>query len=151
MSTNGKEVGRIIRAIFVCFFLSGSAGLIYQVLWVRMLGLIFGHTVHAITTVLVIFMAGLALGSYFFGRRVDRMGGLLRLYGALEIGIGLYCLFIPLMLRGVEWSYLHISNTFHISQSGYTLLQFFLVFPVLVIPTLLMGGTLPILSRYFVS
>ncbi len=53
--------------IWLCFFLSGATGLVYQVVWLRMLGLIFGHTAHAITTVLAAFMAGLALGSFVFG------------------------------------------------------------------------------------
>src|SRR5262245_36747420 len=59
--------------VFVCFFLSGATGLIYQVLWLRMLSLVFGHTVYAITTVLAAFMGGLALGSFVFARRASRI------------------------------------------------------------------------------
>ena len=74
--------------VFVCFFLSGATGLVYQVLWLRMLGLVFGHTVYAITTVLAAFMAGLALGSFVFARLSPRIRDLIRAYGLLEIGIG---------------------------------------------------------------
>lgn len=72
-SSPSKQVHQLLRAIFICFFISGVAGLIYEILWIRMLGLVFGHTVHAITTVLVAFMTGLALGSYLLraGSRPD--------------------------------------------------------------------------------
>jgi predicted membrane-bound spermidine synthase len=52
-----------LGVLLVCFFVSGAVGLVYEVVWLRMLGLVFGHTVYAITTVLAAFMAGLALGS----------------------------------------------------------------------------------------
>jgi predicted membrane-bound spermidine synthase len=55
-----------------CFFFSGAAGLVYQVVWTRMLTQIFGNTTYAIATVLSAFMAGLAIGSYLFGKIADR-------------------------------------------------------------------------------
>ena len=77
------------RSIFyVIFFLSGATGLVYEVIWVRLTGLVFGNTSHAIATVLGAFMAGLALGSWKLGQRADRTTNPLRLYGLLEIGIG---------------------------------------------------------------
>ena len=75
--------------LFTCFFLSGALGLMYEVVWLRVLGLVFGHTVYAVTTVLAAFMSGLALGSFLFGRRAPRIRNLIGAYGALEIGIGL--------------------------------------------------------------
>jgi predicted membrane-bound spermidine synthase len=67
---SGKLVG-----VLVCFFLSGAAGLIYQVAWGKELGLIFGHTVYAIATVLSVFMAGLAAGSAYLGSWNERTPG----------------------------------------------------------------------------
>src|SRR3990172_7447886 len=67
-----REARQIVAAVLICFFFSGATGLIYEVLWTRLLGLVFGHTVFAITTVLSAFMAGLGLGSYLFGRIADR-------------------------------------------------------------------------------
>src|SRR5262245_2254274 len=79
------------RAPFVvpalCFFLSGVTGLVYQVVWLRMLVLILGHTVQAVTTVVAAFMAGLALGSFLWGRRAGQARHPLRGYGWLEIGL----------------------------------------------------------------
>ncbi len=135
--------------IYGCFFFSGALGLIYEVLWTRLLGLVFGHTVFAITTVLTAFMAGLGLGSYLFGRIVDRGGNLLRLYGVLEVGIGIYGVIIPLLFGGAEKVYLALFNRFQLSLYKFSLLQFTLIFFILLIPTTLMGGTLPILGRFF--
>ena len=74
--------------IFFCFLLSGLSSLIYEVLYVRMLILVFGSTTFAISTVLTAFMGGLALGSYLFGRTIDRSRHPVHLYGVLETLIG---------------------------------------------------------------
>ena len=82
--------------LYVIFFLSGATGLVYEVIWVRLTGLVFGNTSHAISTVLGAFMAGLALGSWKLGRRADRTPNPLRMYGLLEIGIGISAALVPL-------------------------------------------------------
>ena len=85
----------LLTVAFLCFFLSGAAGLIYEVVWTRMLTQIFGNTTYAIATVLAAFMAGLALGSYLFGRIADRGKNDFLLYGILEAGVGVYGLAVP--------------------------------------------------------
>jgi spermidine synthase len=75
------------RALLGLFFLSGISGLLYEVAWTRMLHLLFGDTVLAVSTVLASFMAGLALGSFWSGRYVDRRPRVLGVYAALEAGI----------------------------------------------------------------
>lgn len=82
----GRRAGHGL--ILACFFFSGATGLVYQVAWLRMLALVFGHTVHAVMTVLASFMAGLALGSFLFSRYTDRIGNPIRAYGWLEIAVG---------------------------------------------------------------
>ena len=144
------EERQIIRAILACFFLSGATGLVYEVIWTRMLGLVFGHTVYAVSTVLAAFMGGLAAGSILFGRLADRSHHPIRLYGLLEGGIGLYCLATPALLRGVEGVYLTLHRRLDFSPSAFSLTQFLLAFGILLVPTTLMGGTLPILSRFLV-
>ena len=99
------------RLIWLCFFLSGATGLVYQVVWLRMLGLVFGHTVYAITTVLTAFMAGLALGSFVFARLAPRLRNLVAAYGWLEIAIGLYCATIPVLLGGAARGYLGLHRS----------------------------------------
>ena len=73
--------------VALLLFLSGAAGLIYQVAWVRLLGLAFGVTVFAISTVLAAFMGGLAIGSLVGGHRADSVRRPLRVYGLVELGV----------------------------------------------------------------
>jgi spermidine synthase len=137
--------------VLLGFFLSGAASLMYEVVWVRMLGLIFGHTVHAITTVLVVFMGGLALGSYVCGRRIDRVRRLLRTYAWLEIGIGVYALLTPGLIDAIRIVYLSYARRFEPSFDVLTLIQFGLSTAVLLVPASLMGATFPVLSRFVVQ
>src|SRR6266545_8304942 len=86
---------RILRIVAACFFLSGATGLIYEVLWARMLGLVFGATTLAVSTVLAAFMGGLALGSALAGKLAPRFRKPLSTYGWMEIGIAIYALLVP--------------------------------------------------------
>jgi len=140
---------QIVVVVSLCFFSSGTAGLIYEVLWTRMFGLVFGHTVFAITTVLSAFMAGLGLGSYLFGRVADRESHPLRLYGLLEVGIGLYAFLTPSLLSMAEVFYIQLHRSLKLSFIVFSLSQFLLLFLILLVPTTLMGATLPVLSRFF--
>src|SRR5919202_6828871 len=90
---------KILLPIFACFVLSGATGLIYEVLWARMLGLVFGATTFAISTVLAAFMGGLALGSALAGRAGPKIRRPLRAYGLLEIGVAVYTLLVPALFR----------------------------------------------------
>ena len=63
----------MVGFLSLCFFLSGATALVYEVVSLRMLGLVFGHTVHAVATVLIVFMGGLALGSAVFGGLTRRI------------------------------------------------------------------------------
>jgi spermidine synthase len=147
----GDDVTARVRAtIFVIFFVSGACGLIYEVIWLRMLSLVFGTTVYAVSTVLAVFMAGLALGSYGFGHYIDKHRSPLKVYAALEVGIGLFAVLIPLIFFLLENLYIAVHLSTHPSRSILTVLRFILSFLVLLIPTTLMGGTLPVMSKFLV-
>src|ERR1700686_1626946 len=88
-----------IALIYLIFLLSGAAALIYEVVWVRFLSLVFGGSHLAVTTVLAVFMGGLALGSYTIGKRVGNFRRLLRLYGFLELGIALSALLFVALIH----------------------------------------------------
>ncbi|HZA54201.1 MAG TPA: fused MFS/spermidine synthase, partial [Candidatus Udaeobacter sp.] len=133
-----------------CFFFSGAAGLIYQVVWTRMLTQIFGNTTYAIATVLSAFMAGLAIGSYLFGQIADRGKNDFLLYGILEAGVGVYGFLVPWFFAGAQKLYGPIFGLNESYPFIFNLVLFFLSFVLLVFPTLLMGATLPVLSRFFV-
>src|SRR3954468_6146290 len=84
-----------IVLIGVCFVFSGATGLSYEVLWARLLGLVFGATTLAVSTVLAAFMGGLALGSALAGKYASRIKRPLSFYGSLEIGIAIYAILVP--------------------------------------------------------
>ncbi|HEY3176295.1 MAG TPA: fused MFS/spermidine synthase [Candidatus Polarisedimenticolia bacterium] len=138
----------LAAALFLLFFISGALGLVYEVLWLRMLILVFGSTQFAVSTILTAFMSGLALGSFLFGRWIDRRTDPVRLYGLVEIGIGLYALAVPVLFDRLVPVYRAIWETFEPDYFIFSLLRFLFVVAVLIVPTTLMGGTLPILSKF---
>src|SRR5712692_3822246 len=138
-----------VWAILLCFFASGMSSLVYQVVWVRELVLVFGATTFAVSTVLTAFMGGLALGSYYFGRRSETVVRPLRLYGLLEIGIGIYGLAVPLIFAALPTVYHSFSQWLHLSFFMLSIVRFVFATLVLIVPTALMGATLPVLSSFY--
>ena len=135
--------------VALLLFLSGAAGLIYQVAWVRLLGLAFGVTVFAISTVLAAFMGGLAIGSIVGGRRADALTRPLRVYGLVELGVGITALLTPWAFSLLQTVYSALSQIVDPSQAPHVAggVRAVLAFAVLLVPTALMGGTLPLAVR----
>tara|TARA_B100000315_G_scaffold255359_1_gene298528 strand:+ start:3743 stop:6283 length:2541 start_codon:yes stop_codon:yes gene_type:complete len=127
------------------FFASGVAGLIYEILWFRHFGILFGNVVHATALVLVAFFSGLALGNHWIGRYADRVTSPLRLYGILELGVVVTALPIPFFLDVLES--LPISR---VTPDGFFLISTLAVLAVLP-AAMFMGGTLPVLGCEVVS
>jgi len=143
---------RIQRAIvYLLFFLSGSSGLIYEIIWSRKLTLIFGSTVYAVSTVLTVFFTGLALGAVLIGRAMDRGRDPVRTYIVLEILLGLFGICSPLIFMGIDQIYYHIQPMVASGLGGLTAVRFVLSFLGLLIPTTLMGATLPVLVKLVVK
>jgi spermidine synthase len=140
-----KNGGRFITALFV---VSGISGIVYEIIWVRYFGLVFGNTVFASSTVLSVFMTGLALGSWLLGKRVDRRGNALAIYAFLELGIGICGMLVPLCIHGAFPLYAFIYRHFHPSFYQISLIRLFVSFLILIVPCTLMGGTLPVISTF---
>ena len=140
------------RALVLGLFLfSGVSGLIYEVVWSRMFVLVLGSTVYAVSTVLGVFMGGLALGSWLFGKVADRPGANgLRIYGWLELGIGVFGLLLPTLIHASDVIYRAAWPGVSDSFVGLLALRVLLVAMILIVPSTLMGGTLPVLSRFLV-
>ncbi|MCE2487669.1 MAG: fused MFS/spermidine synthase, partial [Desulfurellaceae bacterium] len=126
--------------LLACAFLSGLAGLVYEVVWLREVGLQFGNTLSATGTVLAVFMAGMALGSVWLGQRADRTERPLGLYAGLEVGIGLSALLVPAGLRLIDHAGLLLFPNFLGLVVPLSVL-------VLLVPAVGLGGTLPVLAR----
>ncbi|UCD58926.1 MAG: fused MFS/spermidine synthase, partial [Candidatus Hydrogenedentota bacterium] len=141
----------LVTSAIVCFFLSGAVALVYQTLWVRMFTIIFGNTSYAVSTVLCAFMGGLGLGSWYFGRRIDRRPQIsILVYGILELGIALSALLLPHAVHITDKVHMLLYKHLLGSNAALGLVRFALAFMILIVPTTLMGGTLPVFVRFFV-
>ncbi|MBI5806365.1 fused MFS/spermidine synthase [candidate division TA06 bacterium] len=134
--------------IYLLFFFSGLSGLIYETVWLRMLSRILGSTVYATSLVLAAFMAGLALGSYFTGKIVDNYTKPLWLYAVIEAGVGVTALIFMVGYNNLIPLYRVAYAFAGGSRMVLTIVQSSLLFFILIIPTSLMGSTLPLLASY---
>jgi spermidine synthase len=127
---------------------SGASGLIYQISWIRLLALTFGVTIYAVSTVVAAFMGGLALGSFLGGRFADRVKRPILWYAGAELVIAMMGRFSPTALDWVQRAYLglypHGSDE---AALGVIALRFTLAAIVLLIPTTMMGATLPLMVK----
>lgn len=137
--------------VLMLFFGSGALALVYQVVWSRMMTHVFGSTALAVGTVLAAFMSGMAVGSWYIGRLADRSPNRLRLYAWLEIGIGLAALATHLALDRMDAVYPALHELVGGSAPSLALVRFLAAFLLVMAPTVLMGATLPVLSRFFVT
>jgi len=135
--------------VLVLFLLSGGAGLMYQVVWTRNLSLVFGVTSQAVATVLAVFMGGFALGSWLLGRFGDSTRAPLRLYGFLELGIALFGFLSAMLFDNLADLYVVLRHTEWITPGLFPFVRVGLAGVALLVPTTLMGATLPILIRAF--
>jgi len=136
------------KLIYLLFFLSGISGLIYETVWLRVLIRVLGSTVYATSIVLAAFMAGLAVGSYVIGRYVDKYKNPLRLYAILELGIGLSAILLFFLFDQLIPLYRAVYGWAGGVRTTLTFFQALLLFLCLLVPTSLMGGTLPVLSAH---
>ncbi|TAM59427.1 hypothetical protein EPN52_07915 [bacterium] len=134
--------------LLACAGLSGAASLIYQVIWNRLFVDLFGSTTAATSSVVASFVGGLALGAWLFGRYSRHLRRPVLAYVVLEAGVAAYALLLPALLNaaddgiyGPAWRAVNDSPLL-----GAALRQT-IGFTVLVVPTVLMGGTLPLMAR----
>jgi predicted membrane-bound spermidine synthase len=130
-----------------CLLISGIAGLVYEVVWARYLALFLGHTSHAVVVVLVAFMGGLAVGNAWLGSRADRVRRPLALYAWLEIGIGLYALVFPYYYEACHRAYITLARAWQPAGGGLFALRLSFSLWTILLPTILMGGTLPVMVK----
>ena len=136
------------RALYALFFFSGISGLVYETVWLRMLIRVLGSTVYATSIILAAFMAGLALGSYLFGKYGGRSKNKLWLYASLELCIGVSAFILTFLFRGITPLYKSMYGIMGHQRAFLSLFQMCFMFLLLLLPTTLMGGTLPILVGY---
>jgi spermidine synthase len=149
MTCHSRQDGT--RTFILCaLFVSGANGLVFEIVFRRQLLLALGVTHYSVGTVLTVFMAGLALGSFLFGRLADKTRYPLRLYGGLEVGIGLSGILLSFTLPHLDLLYAKLHGVFGDPGSPNLLLKSSLAGTVLLFPTVLMGGTLPVVGKALV-
>lgn len=136
----------IVR-IGTILFVSGFCSLVYQVVWLRLLRLVFGVSTSSTAVVLAIFMGGLGLGGVLLGRRAARHPNPMALYAKLELGIALSAAASPLLIDAARWLYISLGGSSGLGLGGATVVRMVLATLILGIPTTLMGGTLPAVAQ----
>lgn len=131
-------------ALLVLLAVSGACGLAYQVLWLRELSLVFGATVYAASTVLAAFMGGMALGAAAAGHLSRRLARPLTGFGLAEVGIGLGALGVATVFGYAEPLDAALHHLTGGATATLTLARFLAALALLVVPTSLMGLTLPL-------
>jgi len=136
-------------ALLFLFFVSGLSALVYEVVWARLLGYVTGNSVYSVATVLATFMGGLAIGAFWGGRRAPGLERPIRGYAFLEIGIGAAGLVVPFAIDALVpvYRFLAALTGAEPESAGLLLTRFLLSALVLLVPTTLMGMTLPYLTR----
>ncbi len=150
MNDQRQNIKAIVSLLFV---ISGIAGLVYQIVWFKYLSLFLGNTTYAQMTVLAVFLGGLAIGNYLFGKKADAIKNPVKVYSILELFIGAYCLLYPSLSTLIGNLFLSSASRLDIYSQNFLFngLRFLIASLLLLAPTIAMGGTLPVLSKYFVN
>jgi len=112
--------------------------------------LTFGTAVAASAIVVAVFMAGLGLGGIFFGSKADKIQNQLKIFGLLEIGIGIFSFLLLIIFSKLPFIYKSIYKTLTLGQNISIFLIFVFAFILMLIPTFLMGGTFPVMSKVYI-
>jgi spermidine synthase len=140
--------------VYTCFFLSGFTGLVYEVLWTRMIERIIGTSPLAVAIIISVFMAGLGAGSFLGGKWADRLthsSSSLSAYALLETAIGLYALCIPFFVTVCNPLFSFFYTSFYTTPGLYSLLLSGGSLLLFIAPALCMGATLPFLVKFTLS
>ena len=138
------------KVILVGFFFSGFAALASEVVWTRFLSLALGTSIYALSIITATFLIGLSLGSFIAGKYINRYKDLVPLFAYVECGIGISSLLMLVIFDKLDLPYLYL---YHTMDSFYPFMfaLFILIFIIMMIPTLLMGTTLPLVSKIITS
>lgn len=142
---------RSLWAAALLFVLSGLTGLVYETVWFKRLGHAWGSSSLAMASVVATFLCGLGLGAWIAGRIADRSRRPLALYGWCELGIAALALLVPLEFGWLLESAAPLAHGLSESPLLLVALRFALTFLVIGPPCILMGATLPLLTRQFAA
>lgn len=139
-------VSALLKKFGLMFFVSGAAALVYQVLFAKELALVFGSTATATFTVLATFLGGMAIGSFLGGIIAHKASRPLVVYALLEAAIAIYCIATPSLFQGIQHVYVETAAGMLPDSPSLLVMRVILGASVLLVPTALMGATLPLLA-----
>ncbi|MBN2091511.1 fused MFS/spermidine synthase [candidate division KSB1 bacterium] len=140
--------------ILFLFLISGLTGLIYEMLWTRLLTKVIGNAPFTVSIILTILMGGMALGSYLAGKKIPSKtepGRLIQYFGILELIIGVYSLLLPVLITIATPLFALFYNQLFAYFWLYHFLTFIICVLLLILPAICMGATLPILSQFYIT
>lgn len=148
MNAAASRIKRFLMPVLLTvFFLSGATALAYQIIWIRLFVLVFGGTTISMSVVVAAFMAGLALGSRVFGVYAERIGNRVRLYGLLELTLGVLAIAVFFGIRHLSTLVYALPAGMNANTPAGVAVRLVISFAILIVPTMIMGGTLPVLVR----
>ena len=138
----------LVGGFYLLFFVSGAAGLVYQSLWLRMFTLVLGNSLHSASIVFSSFMCGLGLGAFIFGRYIEGKKDILAVYVALELGIAVTGLAVGKAIPHLSYFVPALQHWLFGFPLFLNLFRSLVSFSILLFPTVLIGGTLPVLTHF---
>jgi spermidine synthase len=139
------------RLLLAVLLITSFSSIVYEVVWGRQLSFIFGTSAFAIATVLTAFMAGLALGSLYGGKIIDRIEKKYQFLAAVEVLIGITCLATLYVLPAIKHPYSWLYGALHGSQLLFMIVLFIFSFAILIIPAFLIGVAFPAVVKLYYS
>lgn len=132
----------------LCFFASGAAGLLYEIVWSKQLAYLLGSSLHAVAAVVASFLAGLAIGARVLGVPLARRGNGARTYAMLELGVAVLGLLLLPLLRASDPLVGQLYRSMGGESGAFAAARLGLLFVFLLPPAALMGATLPVLVAH---
>lgn len=136
------------KILLIAFGMSMFTSLVYEVVWTRYASLVFGSTVYSVSAILTSIMAGLAIGSYWYGKKADKTKNSLRLFSKLEWALALYSIALIGLFKLISLPYFTLFNIF--GNSFMLIISIFAMsFIILFVPTVIIGATFPLMSKTY--
>lgn len=140
-----------VLTVLLIFFSTGFAAMAYEVTWTRLLVMVIGNSTYAFSSILTVFLAGIALGSFILARYVDRVKDLIFFFGIVELTIFLFVASTLPFLDGLPFLFQFLFNNLYSGFASLELITFMIVTLLIFIPTMLMGASFPLVNRIIIS
>lgn len=153
MNEDGSYFRRTVarQILIVLFWISGISISLAVIVWIRLFKILFGDSLFASNAVITLLLAGIAIGSFYFGKRVDKEKDELYIFFVSELGIGFFSLLLLILFQVILFISRFIVNHTQPQSFLFILFQIVVFLAFLLPPSILVGATVPTLSRFFID